>query len=132
MQLDRCLAAIARQSVAPTEVLVVDNAPRGDAARRVALARGARYLVEPVPGLGRARNAGARAATGDVLLYTDDDAEPETTWVGRTLDEFADPAVVAVAGRIAPLDDGSAAAQEQARAAGFPLGGDERFALDQR
>jgi glycosyltransferase involved in cell wall biosynthesis len=42
-----------------------------------------RIISEPRPGLSRARNAGLRAALGDVLVFTDDDCVPEPAWLEK-------------------------------------------------
>jgi cellulose synthase/poly-beta-1,6-N-acetylglucosamine synthase-like glycosyltransferase len=55
-----------------TEVLVVDNAST-DATAGVARDAGARVVSEPSRNLARARNAGASAARGDVLVFVDAD-----------------------------------------------------------
>lgn len=107
--LDRCLAALAEQSAAPAEVLVVDNAPVTDGARVVAARRGVRYLLEPAAGLSRARNAGARDATGEVVAYLDDDAVPDREWLAHMQGEFRDPEVGGVTGRCLALNEGPAA-----------------------
>ncbi len=61
--------------------------------------RGAACIREPVPGLTRARNLGARAARGELIAYIDDDAIAEPEWLGALAREFEDPRVAAVAGR---------------------------------
>ncbi len=99
-QLDRCLAAVARLDYPRYDVLVVDNAPADDAAHTIAARCGARYLVEPVLGVSRARNRGARASDAEIIAYLDDDAVPEPSWLSALAAEFSDPAVMAVTGRI--------------------------------
>jgi cellulose synthase/poly-beta-1,6-N-acetylglucosamine synthase-like glycosyltransferase len=101
--LERCLAAVARQTRAPDEVRVVDNTSGDPRVRAIADRFGATYQVEPRPGLSRARNAGARAATADIVCYTDDDAVPEPTWIEHLVEEFADPRVAAVGGAVEAL-----------------------------
>ena len=54
------------------EVIVVDNGSTDATAER-ARAGGARVIIEPVSGYGRACLAGARAATGDLLVFMDGD-----------------------------------------------------------
>lgn len=54
------------------DVVVVDNGS-SDATARVAASAGARVINEPVAGYGRACLAGARAATGEVLVFMDGD-----------------------------------------------------------
>src|SRR5579871_4963114 len=76
-ELNRCLCGIMRQGYPEFEVLVIDNAPRDNRTFEVAERWGVRYAVEPVPGLSRARNSGARLSQGEILAYIDDDAVPE-------------------------------------------------------
>ena len=54
------------------DTIVVDNNSR-DQTAAVARDRGARVVHEPVQGIARARNAGARHAEGDVLVFIDAD-----------------------------------------------------------
>jgi glycosyltransferase involved in cell wall biosynthesis len=58
-----------------TELLVVDNAST-DATAPVARDAGAEVVREPVRSVARARNAGAAAAAGEILVFVDAD-----TWV---------------------------------------------------
>ena len=81
-KLDRCLRAIRMIEYSNFEVLVVDNAPSKAPAREVAERWAARYVVEPVKGLSRARNRGALESRGEILGYIDDDAVPEPQWLG--------------------------------------------------
>ena len=54
-------------------------------------------------GAGWARNTGAEIASGDVLVFLDDDAWAEPDWLERLLPPYADEATIAVGG--APLPD---------------------------
>ena len=54
------------------ETIVVDNHSTDETAS-VARDRGATVVHEPVRGIGRARNAGARHATGDIFVFVDAD-----------------------------------------------------------
>jgi glycosyltransferase involved in cell wall biosynthesis len=56
----------------PCDVIVVDNEST-DRTREIALAHGARVVTESVHNIGKVRNAGARAALGDVLVFVDAD-----------------------------------------------------------
>ncbi|MBI5912301.1 MAG: glycosyltransferase family 2 protein [Betaproteobacteria bacterium] len=99
VQLDQCLESLAQQTCRRFDVLVVDNAS-AHPAREICRRRGVSYMYEPVPGLTRARNLGARAARGEVVAYIDDDATPEPGWLDALVRDFEDPAVAAVSGRI--------------------------------
>ncbi|MBU2574094.1 MAG: glycosyltransferase [Elusimicrobia bacterium] len=55
------------------EVIVCDNNST-DATARIAASSGAKVVFEPVNQIGRARNAGAAAASGDWLLFIDADS----------------------------------------------------------
>jgi len=59
-ELNRCLEGVSRLLHPRFDVLVVDNAPAGQRTREVSGRWGIRYIVEPVVGLSRARNRGAR------------------------------------------------------------------------
>lgn len=66
------LRSIGRQTLKPSEVIVAD-AQSTDRTREIARAAGARVVEGGMPGPGR--NAGARVATGDILLFLDADVE---------------------------------------------------------
>jgi GT2 family glycosyltransferase len=75
--LERCLAALGKGC----EVIVVDDGsadPRAAAA--LAERHGARALRLEGRGPAAARNAGAAAAGGEVVCFTDDDCEPAAGW----------------------------------------------------
>jgi GT2 family glycosyltransferase len=79
-------------ALAGDDVVVVDNGSR-DATAEIARAHGARVVAEPRRSRARARNAGARAATADVLLFLDADCVPRPGWseaMRRAIAEGAD------------------------------------------
>ncbi len=98
--LARALAALGQQTLRPCEIVVVDSAPRRDPALEVALRHGAGYVVEPVAGVSRARNRGARSCRTDLVAYLDDDCLPAPDWLEHMVAEFADDRVMAVGGRV--------------------------------
>jgi GT2 family glycosyltransferase len=53
-------------------------------------------------GGGSARNSGAEAAIGDIIVTFDDDAWPEPDCLKHLLDPYDDPSVVAVGGKTVP------------------------------
>lgn len=86
--LRRCLAALARQTRTPDEVIVVDNGS-SDSSADIAAAHGARVVRCDDPGIPAASAAGYDAATGDVILRLDADCLPAATWVQEMADAFA-------------------------------------------
>jgi GT2 family glycosyltransferase len=103
--LARCLASLAALTHPPREIIVVDNAPSSDATRRVVMRHpGVRYVVEPRPGLGFARNAGVRAAEGEIIAFADDDVAVEPTWLGRLVRALDEPGVLAATGLVLPAE----------------------------
>lgn len=92
-----CLAGLAAQTIAPFEVVVVDNGSSDDSAA-VARAGGAVVVPEPAPGIPAAASTGYDAATGDVIARLDADSMPPADWIERIVADLADPAVDAVTG----------------------------------
>ncbi|UOW01255.1 glycosyltransferase family A protein [Agrococcus sp. SCSIO52902] len=96
--LEGCLAALARQSRAPDEILVVDSGST-DGSAEVAARHGARVLAVRAPGIPGATAAALDAAVGDVLARLDADTVPPPQWVGRIEAAFAaDPQLDAISG----------------------------------
>lgn len=108
--LDRCVDALLRQSVPPSdyEIIIVDDLPSHHTRQLVAMwsARAAshghamHYLANSgVRGPAAARNAGWRRARAPIIAFTDDDAIVVSCWLSEGLalfGEFTD----AVCGRI--------------------------------
>lgn len=98
--LGACLDGLAREGVPgdDAELLVVDDGSVDDT-RPVAARSGARVL----PGGGRgpavARNVGARAAQGAILVFLDADTVPRAGWLREMCAPFEEHDVVAVKGR---------------------------------
>jgi glycosyltransferase involved in cell wall biosynthesis len=95
--LRRCLELLACQSVAPLEVVVVDNGSSDDSAE-VARSFGARVVEEPRRGIPMAAATGYDAARGDVIARLDADSRPPRHWVARTARAMADERRDAVTG----------------------------------
>lgn len=98
--LDRCLAALVAQDMAPAayEIVVADDAASDQTRRQVerwaeragATGRTIRYLrVAGRHGPAAARNTGWRAARGAAIAFTDDDCLPDRGWLRAGLAALA-------------------------------------------
>ncbi len=95
--LRRCLEHLARQTVPPLEVVVVDNGSVDDSAA-VAAVFGARVVSEPAPGIPAAAATGYDHACGDIIARCDADSVPPPDWVERIVTGLVEPDVDAVTG----------------------------------
>lgn len=89
--LRRAIDSVLASDRGDVEVIVVDNAPATPAAREVVDGIAdprVRYVLEPVAGLSRARNTGARHARGALLAFTDDDVRVDPGWVRALVNGF--------------------------------------------
>lgn len=91
-----CLRSLRRLAYPNFEIIVVDNASRGtvtrDAVRELAREDDRiRYIREDRPGLSYARNAGSRAAGGDILAFLDDDETADACWLTELVEGFRSP-----------------------------------------
>lgn len=110
--LRRTLARLAEQRVDgfEYEVIVVDNNSRDDTRQavtesQVAFGGRLRYLFESRQGQSYARNAGVGQARGEVVAFTDDDVEPEETWLSRLHATFSRFEADCVFGKVLPQWD---------------------------
>lgn len=69
------------------EVIVVDNNSKDDTAS-VAKRHGATVVFEPVNNIGKARNAGAKAAQSQVLIFVDADTRPSSELLCATIEHM--------------------------------------------
>lgn len=66
-----------------------------------------KYFYEANPNLPRARNIGMREASGEIVLFLDDDAKPGNTLVEAHIKNYTDPKVGIIGGRVLEdKDDG--------------------------
>jgi rhamnosyltransferase len=109
--LQRCLGAIGRQHVdEPLEVLVVDS-NSSDGSPELARSHGARVLEVGSGGFlhGATRNLAVQHASGDVLVFTSQDAyAPEDDWLERLTGSLrANDRLAGAYGRQVPHDEAS-------------------------
>lgn len=94
--LARCLAALAAGTLAPAELVVVDDGSRVP----VRVPAGVRLVRQPPRTSYAARNAGVAASSAPLVAFTDADCRPAPDWLERAVGALSDPAVAAVAGRV--------------------------------
>jgi GT2 family glycosyltransferase len=96
--------SLSHQSLHPTEVIVVaDHNP--NLLRRIQKELPTVIAVEnqEAHGLSGARNSGLAAASGDVIVFLDDDAVAEPNWLAELTRGYADPSVIGVGGASLPM-----------------------------
>jgi GT2 family glycosyltransferase len=87
------------------EIVIVDNNSTDDTKDQTArFARSTdiyvRYVFEGRQGLNNARNAGIKAAKGELLIFIDDDVEVTDNWLAEMKDAFDRYPVVGVGGKV--------------------------------
>ena len=94
-----CLEALRSQTVALDcyEVIVVDDGSTDNTAA-IALRYDVHLIRQLNAGPAAARNRGARAASGEILLFTDADCVPDPAWIEWMTTPFSDPAVAGAKG----------------------------------
>ena len=87
--LGACLRALHKQTYPADhyEMIVVNNAST-DATATVARRHGAHVVWEPQRGIARARQAGFRAAKGEIIASTDADTVVPPDWIERIVTDF--------------------------------------------
>lgn len=93
----RCVKAILPQLRVGDEIIVVDNGS-SDRTNEIARKLGCKIVKENKKGLSNARNAGAKAAKGDILCFIDADGQVSGNWLEEALQALKDPKISAVSG----------------------------------
>ena len=94
---------VASQRQRTAEVIVVDQSD--EANEELAARPDVTYLRDPQRGAPRAKNLGISTASGEILLFLDDDTVAPPGLVEAHLANYADESVHAVAGRVLCPDD---------------------------
>jgi hypothetical protein len=103
-----CLEALARQTLQPREILVVDSASTDGSVAALSSVGSPRLLALPSNrGFAAAANAGWRAAGTPWVALLNPDTRPEPDWIRSLADAMAaaDPEVWAVASKMLRMDD---------------------------
>lgn len=96
--LPACLDSIAKQTVKPDQVIVVDNNSTDKTCEIAKKYDFVTLVHEKTQGLIAARNKGMNMANGDLLARLDADVSLEPNWTKQAVGAFEDPTVMAVAG----------------------------------
>ncbi len=96
----RCLDALAKQTLPrhDYEIIVVDDGSTDDTPRTLEQDPNIRLVRIPHGGPAAARNAGAEAACGDVIAFTDSDCAPAPDWLEQITRPFRSKGVIGVKG----------------------------------
>jgi GT2 family glycosyltransferase len=99
---DRCLRALARQTIRSSLELIVVDDGSADATSDVGRAHAAVVVRHSTNlGLAAARNSGLTVATAPVIAFLDDDCEPEPLWAEQLLAGYEE-GIIGAGGPILP------------------------------
>src|SRR5215203_2642993 len=100
-----CLDALMNLPDRGHEIIVVDNAPSTDKTKKlIEQYPSVRYVLENRKGLDVARNRAIAEASNEIVVFTDDDAIPDTDWLDKILRNFDNPLVMCVTGMTMPFE----------------------------
>ena len=122
-ELAGCLDSLLAQRRPPEEIVVVDDGSLGPATRRIASERPRTvYRRQEGSGLAVARNTGIRAATHELIAFTDDDVRHHPLWLDRLMQPLEQGRTMATAGLVLPFEIESEAQYVCERAWSFGRG----------
>lgn len=104
--LENTIGSLTKQTRLPDEIIIVDNASTDDTravVHKLQKKLPLRYIYEAKKGIPYARNCGVQAASGDLIVFIDDDAIADENWLKNIEIPFIrDPNIGAVGGLIKP------------------------------
>jgi len=112
-RVEQTLASLMDLQCVPDEVIVVQNGlsendRRENGTQYIAVAErfqsiGLKFFYDNVPGLLSGRHRGAREATGELLVFIDDDVTFSPNWLAELASVFDDPEIVLAGGPSRPV-----------------------------
>lgn len=106
---ERCLNAIAQNTTAKFEIVIVDDASTDLTAQYLnTLGGDVKVISNPVPvGIPASLNIAATVATGDVLVLLGNDVEPQAGWLEPLVEKLGDASVGIVTATVLSYPEGS-------------------------
>ncbi len=98
------LRTLMKQRFKNFETIVVDNRSTDRTGKIARSFSGVKVVLEKKRGIASARNAGAKVARGDVILFLDADTRPSEELLQHYHRAFRNPRVVAATGPVYPLE----------------------------
>ena len=107
-----CLDSLERLNYSDYEVILVDDGSVDDTPQIAALHKRIRYLRQANLGLSAARNAGIKAAKGEIIAFTDADCRADEDWLHYLMGHLLNTRFVGIGGHnlLPPEDSWIAAA----------------------
>lgn len=101
---NECIESIRRQTLKPVETILVLD-PDQDLVDfyKSRIPADVRVITSPRYGLSAARNAGIQNATGEIVVFIDDDAIADRNWLKKLMANYDDDLVVGAGGYISPV-----------------------------
>jgi len=114
--IEETIRSLLAMSYRDFELIVVDQSTNEKTREAVEAVAGSdprvRVCRSLTVGSSAARNVGASEGKGDVVAYTDDDCIVAPGWLSAILEEFGEPSVAAVYGRLLPFELGPRTGRE--------------------
>ncbi len=92
------IQGILTQTYLPESIIIVDDGSTDQTARKIKSFEKITYVYQENAGPAAARNRGAKAATTDLIFFTDSDCVPQKDWIEKAEKHFSDATIAVVMG----------------------------------